>query len=55
MAEEEFDFQLRQEFSDLVAKSLLSNITYPLQDFKESSIFKVAGGHLLLGAYVSSI
>lgn len=55
VAEEEFDFQLRLEFSDLVAKSLLSNITYPLQDFKESSIFKVAEGHLLLGAYVSSI
>ena len=55
MAEEEFDLQLRPEFSNLVAESFLSNATYPLQDFKESSIFEVAEGHLLLGAYILSI
>lgn len=55
MAEEEFGFQLRLDFSNLVAASLPSNATYPLQDVKESRIFEVAEGHLLLGACVLSI
>lgn len=55
VAEEEFDFQLRLEFSNLAAEPLLSNGTHPLQDFKESSIFTVAEGHLLLGAYILSM
>lgn len=55
VAEEEFDFQLRLEFSNLVAESLPSNTTYPLQDFKELSVFEVAEGHLLLGAYILSL
>lgn len=55
VAEEEFGFQLRLDFSNLVAASLPSNATYPLQDVKESRIFEVAEGHLLLGACVLSI
>lgn len=55
MAEEEFGFQLRLEFSDQVAASLPSNATYPLQDVKESITFEVAEGHLLLGACILSI